>query len=77
MLNMTTTVHRLPATLVVALCGALGRPAPQAQDVKVTDPASVVLIVNRDSNDIGVHGHQDPEDDRAGRSSATTSTRTW
>ncbi len=27
-------------------------------------PTSVVMIVNRDSNDIGVHGHQDQQDDR-------------
>ena len=27
--------------------------AVQAQDVKVTDPRSVLMIVNRDSNDIG------------------------
>jgi YVTN family beta-propeller protein len=38
----------LVAAGVAALAGGL-----QAQDVKVTDPTSVLLIVNRDSNDIG------------------------
>jgi YVTN family beta-propeller protein len=44
----------------VALCGAIAVAALvaaavslQAQDVKVTDPRSVLMIVNRDSNDIG------------------------
>ena len=42
----------------------VGHRAAQAPAVKITDPTSVVMIVNRDSNDIGVHGHQDEEDDR-------------
>jgi YVTN family beta-propeller protein len=40
-------------TIVGALAGALGAADMHAQEVKVTDPTSVVLIVNRDSNDIG------------------------
>jgi len=34
------------------VCGAAGAAGLRAQDVKVADPTSVVLIVNRDSNDI-------------------------
>jgi YVTN family beta-propeller protein len=39
--------------LVVISCGASASARLFAQDVKITDPTSVVLIVNRDSNDIG------------------------
>ena len=40
--------------LVVVICGATASSHSFAQDaVKITDPSSVVLIVNRDSNDIG------------------------
>src|SRR5207342_932098 len=36
-----------------AASGALATVSAQAPTVKVTDPTSVVMIVNRDSNDIG------------------------
>src|SRR5262245_4307903 len=39
--------------LFVVMGGALASTASMAQDVKVTDPTSVVMIVNRNSNDIG------------------------
>jgi YVTN family beta-propeller protein len=39
--------------LVLIVCGATASSRPLAQDIKITDPTSVVLIVNRDSNDIG------------------------
>ncbi|OFV92622.1 MAG: hypothetical protein A3G76_00515 [Acidobacteria bacterium RIFCSPLOWO2_12_FULL_65_11] len=38
--------------LLFAFCGAVASVGLVAQDVKVTDPTSVVMIVNRDSNDI-------------------------
>ena len=38
--------------LLFAFCGAVAIVGLVAQDVKVTDPTSVVMIVNRDSNDI-------------------------
>ena len=41
------------AIVLVAGIGAGAAVGLRAQDVKVTDPASVLLIVNRDSNDIG------------------------
>jgi YVTN family beta-propeller protein len=44
-------IIRFGTALTVALLGALAA-GLQAQDVKITDPRSVVLIVNRDSNDI-------------------------
>jgi YVTN family beta-propeller protein len=42
---------RLAARLVLALCLGCGA-GLLAQDIKITDPTSVVMIVNRDSNDI-------------------------
>jgi len=42
---------KLAARLVLAVCLACAAALP-AQDVKITDPTSVVMIVNRDSNDI-------------------------
>jgi YVTN family beta-propeller protein len=39
--------------LAAAVAGAGAGAGVQAQDVKVTDPRSVLMIVNRDSNDIG------------------------
>ena len=41
------------AVAAVAASGALATVSAQAPTVKVTDPTSVVMIVNRDSNDIG------------------------
>ena len=48
---MTSSIIRFGTALTVALLGALAA-GLQAQDVKITDPRSVVMIVNRDSNDI-------------------------
>ena len=39
--------------LTTLICGILVGVTVPAQDIKITDPTSVVLIVNRDSNDIG------------------------
>jgi YVTN family beta-propeller protein len=39
--------------LILVILGTSASSALIAQNVKITDPASVVLIVNRDSNDIG------------------------
>ena len=39
--------------LTTLICGILAGVTVPAQDIKITDPTSVVLIVNRDSNDIG------------------------
>jgi YVTN family beta-propeller protein len=47
---LKSRIIRFGTALTVALLGALA--GLQAQDVKITDPRSVVLIVNRDSNDI-------------------------
>lgn len=44
-------ITRFGTALAVALLAALAA-GLQAQDVKITDPRSVVMIVNRDSNDI-------------------------
>ena len=44
---------RLISRLAIVISGALAGSASLAQDVKITDPTSVVMIVNRDSNDIG------------------------
>ena len=41
------------AVAAAAASGALATVSAQAPTVKVTDPTSVVMIVNRDSNDIG------------------------
>src|SRR5688572_31581406 len=49
--TMTSSIIRFGTALTVALLGALAA-GLQAQDVKITDPRSVVMIVNRDSNDI-------------------------
>src|SRR3990172_11176401 len=48
-----TTRWMVLSVLVVGIGGALVGAAVLAQDIKITDPTSVVLIVNRDSNDIG------------------------
>jgi YVTN family beta-propeller protein len=45
-------IIRFGTALTVAMLGGLAA-GLQAQDVKITDPRSVVMIVNRDSNDIG------------------------
>ena len=39
--------------LVLVICGLSASSSLIAQDIKIKDPSSVVLIVNRDSNDIG------------------------
>ena len=38
--------------LAVTICGVLSGPGSLAQEVKIDDPTSVLLIVNRDSNDL-------------------------
>ena len=38
--------------VIVGVCGAVAGVALRAADVKLTDPTSVVMIVNRDSNEI-------------------------
>src|SRR5687768_13273190 len=53
--NMPNLKH-LPlfCALILVIFGVTASAPSFAQDeVKITDPASVVLIVNRDSNDIG------------------------
>jgi YVTN family beta-propeller protein len=42
----------IAACACAAILGAVGAAVLRAQDVKITDPTSVVMIVNRDSNDI-------------------------
>jgi YVTN family beta-propeller protein len=45
---------RLISRLAIVAAGALASTASMAQDtVKISDPTSVVMIVNRDSNDLG------------------------
>jgi YVTN family beta-propeller protein len=39
-------------SLTLAVCAALSGAASSAQEVKISDPTSVLLIVNRDSNDL-------------------------
>lgn len=46
-------VRFLKIACAVAACAALATVGSRAAVVKITDPASVVMIVNRDSNDIG------------------------
>jgi len=48
---LNSRIIRFGTALTVAMLGALAA-GLQAQDVKITDPRSVVMIVNRDSNDI-------------------------
>ena len=48
----TTQTVLIGGALTIAALSALAV-RPHAQDVKVTDPRSVLMIVNRDSNDIG------------------------
>ncbi|OFW12378.1 MAG: hypothetical protein A3F70_07070 [Acidobacteria bacterium RIFCSPLOWO2_12_FULL_67_14] len=51
MFKSRRTVLAGGALTVATFLGAVA--GPRAQDVKVTDPRSVLMIVNRDSNDIG------------------------
>jgi YVTN family beta-propeller protein len=44
---------RTSLKVLIVMSGALASTASMAEDVKITDPTSVVMIVNRDSNDIG------------------------
>ena len=44
---------RLLTKLIVVICAALASGTLLGQDVKIADPTQVVMIVNRDSNDIG------------------------
>jgi YVTN family beta-propeller protein len=50
---MSDPRRRVISGLLVATGLAAGAAGLEAQGVKITDPASVVMIVNRDSNDIG------------------------
>ena len=43
---------RLSAVLLLAVCMALSGSGLSAQDVKISDPTSVLLIVDRDSNEL-------------------------
>jgi len=54
--NMAKMIRRIvvgSAAAAAAAYGALATVSAQAPTVKITDPTSVVMIVNRDSNDIG------------------------
>jgi len=53
MVKMIRRVVVGSAVAAAAASGALATVSAQAPTVKVTDPTSVVMIVNRDSNDIG------------------------
>lgn len=46
------TRAKLSVGLVLALCAASSGSGSSAQEVKISDPTSVLLIVNRDSNDL-------------------------
>ena len=51
---MFNTARRIViATFIAALSAAAAGTVLEAQGVKISDPTSVVMIVNRDSNDIG------------------------
>src|SRR5688572_33060169 len=51
---MVNVAHRIVFGTFAAAAVAIAAAAhPEAQGVKITDPTSVVMIVNRDSNDIG------------------------
>ena len=51
---MLNTIRRIVfATFIAAGVAAGAGAALDAQGVKISDPTSVVMIVNRDSNDIG------------------------
>lgn len=50
---MQQVVRRIVLGIIVAAAGAALANDLSAQAVKITDPTSVVMIVNRDSNDIG------------------------
>lgn len=50
---MCNAKHLIVAgAVIVGVCGAVAGVALRAADVKLTDPTSVVMIVNRDSNEI-------------------------
>ena len=49
---MPNVTRRFTGALVVAAGAAAAAVSLDAQEVKITDPTSVVMIVNRDSNDI-------------------------
>ena len=51
---MVNVAHRIVfGTFIAATVAIAAAARPEAQGVKITDPTSVVMIVNRDSNDIG------------------------
>ena len=51
-------------------------PPASGAPIKIADPTTVVMIVNRDSNEIAFMDIR-PRRSSAGLSSATTSIRTW
>jgi len=51
-MSISTRRRVMAACAGAAMACAAGAVALRAQDVKITDPTSVVMIVNRDSNDI-------------------------
>src|SRR6187200_407903 len=51
---MVNVAHRIVfGTFIAATIAIAAAARPEAQGIKITDPTSVVMIVNRDSNDIG------------------------
>jgi hypothetical protein len=63
-------IIRFGTALTLAMLGALAA-GLQAQEVKITDPRSVVMIVDRDSNDIAFM------DIKTKKMIGKTSTRIW
>jgi hypothetical protein len=61
--------------LALGVLGSMSGGALRAADVKVTDPTSVVMIVNRDSNEIAFMTSRAKSSGRP--SWATTSILTW
>src|SRR6187455_582732 len=51
--SMFTVARRIVIGTLIAAGAAIAGATVDAQGVKITDPTSVVMIVNRDSNDIG------------------------
>ena len=76
MLNRYLTHHRCRHRWWRPRCAAAAV-SLEAQGVKISDPTSVVMIVNRDSNDIAFMDIKTKQDGGQACSSGTTSTRTW
>ena len=69
---MSNPRRRVIAGALIAAGLAAVAAGLQAQGVKITDPTSVVMIVNRDSNDIGFMDIKTQQDGRQACSSGTT-----